>query len=606
MGVGLEGLPTTLINEIIVKLDTETLCSVACVSRALRFAVSEALPLSSSLDLSAFSPDAQTLNHLVSRCKGLKILTLDCLRLDDSSITIFLGPHIQELNLLRCSLLSYQLLRSIGESLPNLRLLTLELSYWDLPEVFNRNLVQMLTGCSYLESLCLKIRGAEFDATFFRSIEHFLPKTVKILKLQPVLEQDVIRFIHELRVNRNILDTAEFGIPFSPAPPGFKLQSLSLVLVIISDELISSITDSLPFLIELHLEDRPSKEPSPFHDLTNSGLQSLRFCRHLTDISLIRSRHNLPVYFKRINDMGMFLLSEGCRLLESVRLGGFCRVSDAGFASILHSCWHLKKFEVRNALLLSDLAFHDLTGAPCSLVEVKLSSCNLITSETVHKMASSRRLEVLDLFGCKSIADSSLSSITCLNKLTTLNLGGADVTDRGLSVLSQGYSPISHLCLRGCKRVTDKGVSLLFHGCGVISKTLTALDLGHMPGISDKSILTIAAVGTGITELCIRYCFYVTDSSVEALATKRRLQDGRKPLRKLDLFHCTGLSIKSLESLKRPFFQALKWIGLGRTCLSGKGNEICNERPWLTLCLDGCEMGCHDGWHFHRPETRDH
>uniref|UniRef100_F6I4X7 F-box domain-containing protein n=1 Tax=Vitis vinifera TaxID=29760 RepID=F6I4X7_VITVI len=492
VGVGLEGLPTTLINEIIVKLDTETLCSVACVSRALRFAVSEALPLSSSLDLSAFSPDAQTLNHLVSRCKGLKILTLDCLRLDDSSITIFLGPHIQELNLLRCSLLSYQLLRSIGESLPNLRLLTLELSYWDLPEVFNRNLVQMLTGCSYLESLCLKIRGAEFDATFFRSIQHFLPKTVKILKLQPVLEQDVIRFIHELRVNRNILDTAEFGIPFSPASPGFKLQSLSLVLDIISDELISSITDSLPFLIELHLEDRPSKEPSPFHDLTNSGLQSLR------------------------------------------------------------------------------------------------------------------RLEVLDLFGCKSIADSSLSSITCLNKLTTLNLGGADVTDRGLSVLSQGYSPISHLCLRGCKRVTDKGVSLLFHGCGVISKTLTALDLGHMPGISDKAILTIAAVGTGITELCIRYCFYVTDSSVEALATKRRLQDGRKPLRKLDLFHCTGLSVKSLESLKRPFFQALKWIGLGRTCLSGKANEILNERPWLTLCLDGCEMGCHDGWHFHRPETRDH
>ncbi|RVW38988.1 hypothetical protein CK203_100049 [Vitis vinifera] len=56
VGVGLEGLPTTLINEIIVKLDTETLCSVACVSRALRFAVSEVLPLSSSLDLSAFSP----------------------------------------------------------------------------------------------------------------------------------------------------------------------------------------------------------------------------------------------------------------------------------------------------------------------------------------------------------------------------------------------------------------------------------------------------------------------------------------------------------------------------------------------------------------------
>ncbi|RVW60718.1 F-box protein At-B [Vitis vinifera] len=357
--------------------------------------------------------------------------------------------------------------------------------------------------CKVFNNAKIKTMGPEFEESCTNAYGLLL------LGVAPVLEQDVIRFIRELRVNRNILETAEFGIPFSPASPGFKLQSLSLVLDIISDELISSITNSLPFLIELHLEDRPSKEPSPFHDLTNSGLQSLR-------------------------------------------------VSDAGFASILHSCWHLKKFEVRNALLLSDLAFHDLTGAPVPWL---------------------RRLEVLDLFGCKSIADSSLSSITCLNKLTTLNLGGADVTDRGLSVLSQGYSPISHLCLRGCKRVTDKGVSLLFHGCGVISKTLTALDLGHMPGISDKAILTIAAVGTGITELCIRYCFYVTDSSVEALATKRRLQDGRKPLRKLDLFHCTGLSIKSLESLKRPFFQALKWIGLGRTCLSGKGNEICMNAP---------------------------
>ena len=50
--VGLEGLPTSLINEILLKLETETLCSVACVSRALRFAVSEALSLSSSLNLS--------------------------------------------------------------------------------------------------------------------------------------------------------------------------------------------------------------------------------------------------------------------------------------------------------------------------------------------------------------------------------------------------------------------------------------------------------------------------------------------------------------------------------------------------------------------------
>lgn len=41
---------------------------------------------------------------------------------------------------------------------------------------------------------------------------------------------------------------------------------------------------------------------------------------------------------------------------------------------------------------------------------------------------------------------------------------------------------------------------------------------------------------------------------------------------------------------------------------TGKGNafltETWEEQPWLTLCLDGREMGCHDGWQFHRPEYR--
>ncbi|KAF5732467.1 F-box protein [Tripterygium wilfordii] len=252
---------------------------------------------------------------------------------------------------------------------------------------------------------------------------------------------------------------------------------------------------------------------------TNNGLQSLSSCRRLTALSIIRSRQNHQVSFKRINDMGMFLLSEGCRGLESVRLCGFSKVSDAGFASILYSSLNLKKFEVRNALLLSDLAFHDLAGSPCALVEVRLLSCSLITSEAVKKLAYSRSLEMLDVCGCKSIADSCLSSISRLHKLKILNLTGADITDSGLSVLGQGSTPITHLCLRSCKRVTDKGISHLVHSGGVIRLTLSTLDLGHMPGISDKAILTIAKACRELTELCIRNCFHVTDSSMQALAT---------------------------------------------------------------------------------------
>ncbi|KAJ0044505.1 hypothetical protein Pint_03599 [Pistacia integerrima] len=594
----MERVPSTVLNEeILGRLDLQTLSSLACLNRSFRLLVySQALPSLTSLHFSTMSPDGQTLEIILGRCKGLNSLTLNCLRLQDHPLSAFLCPTIQELNLWCCSSLSYQFLTYIAHRCPNLRLLILELADKNLPDVFRSKLALMLKRCLYLESLSLKIRGPAVDANSFGSIEFLLPSTVKMLKLQPVLAQDAIRIIRT--VGRNLMETEILSIPTSPF---CKLQSLSLVLDIITDQLLLTITNSVPLLVELDLEDRPNKEPMPDDDLTNNGLQSLCFCQHLTALSLVRSRLRHQGAFKRVNDMGMFLLSEGCKGLEAVKLCGFSKVSDAGFAAILHACQNLKKFEVRNALFLSDLAFHDLADIPCALVEVRLLSCQLITSETVKKVASSKSLEVLDLGGCKSIADSCLSSISCLNNLTELNLTGADVTDSGLSVLGQGSMPIRNLCLRGCKRVTDKGISRLLCG-GAIGQLLTALDLGYMAGISDKTILTVAAACVGIIDLCIRSCFYVTDSSMEVLARNRTFQDGSK-LRRLDVCNCICLSADSLRWFKRPLFQGLHWLGIGQTCLASQGDvtEIYEERPWLTLCLDGCEMGCQDGWHFHRP-----
>ncbi|KAK2971958.1 hypothetical protein RJ640_004978 [Escallonia rubra] len=602
-GVGLiEEVPSSIIHEILLKLSLEDLCSAASVCRDLRLSVSQALSTFSSLDLSVGF-------LLLSLCimlgfSGLSALTVDCLRLVDSSVNNLLGSHLRELNLLKCCSLSYHVLASVGQNCPNLRVLVLELVGRNSPALFQGKLVELLEGCLYLESLSIKIRGTEHDLNFFQFLAPFLPKTIKALKLQPMFKNDAIRFIYEVRDRSYFLETStKLGTPFSPGSPILGLQCLSLVIDIISDDLIISIVSSLPLLAELDLEDSPSIEPSISYDLTNSGLQCLGSCQHLTSLSLMRSRQNHQVSFKRVNDMGMFLLSEGCKGLESVRISGFSKVTDAGFAAILHSCRKLRKFEVRNASLLSDLAFLDITRAPCPLVEVRLLSCSLITSDTVGQLASSSTLEVLDLGGCKSIADASLSSISCLNMLTSLNLGGADVTNSGLALLGRGSSPIARLSLRGCKRVSDKGVALLLRGEGAISKTLSSLDIGYMPGISDRAIRTISKVAHEVTELCIRQCYFVTDASLKTLASER-LQDGSKVLRKLDVYNCTGFSVESLGLLKKPAFRGLQWLGYGGTRWASKGdfvlNDICKERPWLTLCLDGCEMGCHDGWHFHR------
>ncbi|PHT44135.1 hypothetical protein CQW23_18160 [Capsicum baccatum] len=86
-------------------------------------------------------------------------------------------------------------------------------------------------------------------------------------------------------------------------------------------------------------------EPS-VRDLTNIGLPALKFCECLISLSIVLSERNYPS-FKRVKNIGMFYVSEGCRRLELVKLGGFAKV---------------KKFEVLTSPLLSDLVFDNMIG----------------------------------------------------------------------------------------------------------------------------------------------------------------------------------------------------------------------------------------------------
>lgn len=151
----LERIPENLLNEIFVKLEPETLstlCSLACVSRALQSSVNNVLSSFSSVDLSALSLDPQTFHGIRRKFGNIHKITLDCLRLNHSSIRNFLGPDIEELNLLKCSSLSYRFLSSIGRSCPNLRVLTLEFSgFIDKSTVFDLNFKGSLEKCRSLE-----------------------------------------------------------------------------------------------------------------------------------------------------------------------------------------------------------------------------------------------------------------------------------------------------------------------------------------------------------------------------------------------------------------------------------------------------------------------
>lgn len=437
-----------------------------------------------------------------------------------------------------------------------------------------------------MQSLSLKFQLQYPGTVYFDSFWLALPKTIRSLILQPVSNRQA-----RIPISGNTQNAA---------PNYVGLRSLSLVLDIITDELILSLTSNLPNLTELYLEDNPPEQSTLHEDLTNNGLQFLSFCHNLIRLCLTRDKQ---WSFQRVNDMGILLLAEGCRKLESVRLGGFSKVTDAGYASVIHSCKNLKRFEVTHALFLSDLAFHDLANSASSLTEVRLVSCNLLTSEAAVSLSFCRRLGVLDLSVCRSIADFGLISISELQNLTTLDLGGTDITDVGLSALSGTTSPISSLCLRGCKRITDNGICQIFHANNIISLNISTLDLGYLPRVTDRAIKVISETCKRITRLCLRSCFCITDTSITRLGSVDRFANGACAIRMLDLTHCNGISADALRLFDQPYFRGLHWLGIGSTRMVPRGNgrivELLVKRPGLKICKDNCEIGCKNEWQYH-------
>ncbi|KAM3198860.1 hypothetical protein P3L10_034402 [Capsicum annuum] len=350
-------------------------------------------------------------------------------------------------------------------------------------------------------------------------------------------------------------------------------------------------------MVELDLEDRPFTLSS-VGDLTNIGLQALKFCECLIALSIVRSKMNCPASFTRVDNKGMFHVSAGCKRLESVKLGGFAKVTKAGYLSILYSCRNLKKFEVFTSPLLSDSVIDNMTGVARSVVELRLSSCILLTSEALEHLSSFRKLEVLDTSGCERIGDQVPFYISKVTTLTRLNLAKACITDVGLALLGAGDLPIVQLCIRKCEKVTDKGIKSLFHADRKICKTLSVLDVGYIPKITDAAIFTIATAAKALTDLSLRFCNGVTDAAVQMLMD--RPNHNSSQLQMLDICSCQGLSAEAIMlPLHLYAFHRLRWLGIGLTDIVAKRGiftAICEARPRLVVCSVCCDFGCCDGW----------
>ncbi|KAI4367375.1 hypothetical protein MLD38_023118 [Melastoma candidum] len=582
---GLDQLPAALIASIMIKLDVSSICSAGSTCRSLRSCASHVLSFLPDFHLLDIAPSTEQLRPLLPCNPMMMRLKVDCDRLNDNAIDLLLRPSLQELHLRNCSDFSGRLLSEIGSRCKDLKSLYLG------PIAENRGralhvseLEELLSGCSQLEDLFLMIDMSGFVRQSFARVWDFVSEKLTCLE---------IGYISSVMITELLSPHADphhlQHIKSSPFP---SVQKLSLSVDYITDVMVETLSKGLISLTDLDLRDAPLIEPRLTFDLTNYGLQQINHHGKLKHLCLIRSQDYLVTYFNRVNDLGILFMADRCASMESIYLGGFCRVSDAGFKTLLHSCSCLCRLWIAHGTLLTNLVFHDIRATSLSLTHVSLRWCHLLTNLGVKNLVSNADLQVLDLKDCKNLGDEALRSIGTLSKLKILQLEGSSVTDIGLSHLKwRVIGSLVSLSLRGCKRLTDKGISTLFGGASKLE--LHELDLSNIPGISDDGILSLVRAHIPILELRLRQCPLIGDTSVMALASMQSIEEGwsGSRLKMLDLYNCGGITALSFRWLKRPYFPRLRWLGLTGSVNRDMVDALARSRPFLRVACRGEELG---------------
>ncbi|KAL5217013.1 hypothetical protein ABZP36_017697 [Zizania latifolia] len=597
-------LPAAVVATILSHLDVRSLLATSAVCRCFRSCASHALTFLPSFHLLEVALTHELLRPLLSPNPSLRSLRLDCSRLEDAAIGCLARTGLNELTLLNCDNISGRLLRELGSTCQDLRVLSLHslAERRGLPISFS-DLQELLNGCSQLESLRLALDFSMFDDPNFSHVWASASEALTSLEIGYIPMIMLLELLTVTMESQQSMDHVKTPV-FFPS-----LQKLCLSVDFITDHLIGSISTALPSLTHLDLQDAPIIEPTTSSDLTNAGLQKINPNGKLKHISLMRSQEFLFTSFRRVNDLGILLMAEKCSNLESVCLGGFSRVTDTGFRAIIHSCSGLHKLRVSHGSQLTDLVFHDIIATSLCLTHVSLRWCNLLTDVGIERLSFNKDLNILDLRECRSLGDEAVRSLSCLPKLQILLLDGTDISDQALKYLGLGTCPLASLSLRGCRKLTNDCIPLLF--AGSVKHNLQVLDLSRIPSITDDGIMLLARSRTPLIELRMRENPKIGDTAVMALASM--LVDGGthgSSLRLLDLYDCGRITPLAIRWFKKPYFPRLRWLGVTGSLNRVMVDALVRSRPFLHMASRGEELGTlhwetFSDWYRHNDDDFD-
>ncbi|KAJ6906735.1 hypothetical protein NC652_024217 [Populus alba x Populus x berolinensis] len=312
------------LETIVSNIDVASICSVSSTCKTFNACASQILTFIPSFDLLDIAPSIDLLRPLLPPNPYLKSLKLIVVGLMILQLMLWFGI-LHELYLHNCADFSGKLLYEIGGKCADLRYLYLgSVAEKRGRAIHISDLEELLRGCTQLEALILM-----FDVSLFLRHNFALVWALVSEKLTSL----EIGYVSSVMVTE--LVGPSLGPHQSPNHvrpsilPG--IQKLCLSVDYITDTMVSTISKGLMSLTHLDLRDAPLIEPTITFDLTNSGLQQINQHGKLKHLSLVRSQEFTITYFRRVNDLGMLLMADKCANMESICLGGFCRVTDTGF-----------------------------------------------------------------------------------------------------------------------------------------------------------------------------------------------------------------------------------------------------------------------------------
>ncbi|KAF7806390.1 EIN3-binding F-box protein 1 [Senna tora] len=442
-------------------------------------------------------------------------------------------------------------LSAVAHGCPSLR----SLSLWDVSSVGDDGLSEIAEGCHMLEKLDLCQTSSITNKSLMAIAEGCPNLTTLNIESCPKIGNEGLQAIA-----RNCPNLQSISIKDCP---------------LVGDHGVSSLLASASNLSKVKLQAL---------NITDFSLAVIgHYGKAITNLAL-SDLHN-------VSERGFWVMgvAQGLQKLISLTITSCRGVTDASIEAMGKGCANLKQMCLRKCCFVSDNGLVAFAGAAGSLESLQLEECNRVTQSGVIVALSNlkTKLKSLTLVKCMGIKDidvdeSMLSRCMSLRSLTIRNCPG--VGSASLAVVGKLCPQLQVIDLTGLYGITDAGLLPLLENCeaGLVKVNLTGcwnltdniisalsrlhggtLELLNLDGcrrITDASLAAIADDCLLLNDLDVSKCA-ISDSGIAVLSSARQLS-----LRVLSLSGCSGLSNKSVPSLKK----------LGRT-LVGLNLQNCNS-----------------------------